>query len=105
VVKIAIMTAIPFVIVFDAAMATIPIAREKLLTIVMRADPVGTLVRRTRPVTFMPAIMPADGIPISVNPGKTRSGRSGMHGHNSRRRRRSEVDANANLSAQTESAR
>jgi hypothetical protein len=66
--KIAVMAAIRFVVVLHAAMTTIPIAREKLLAIVMRADPVGTFVRRTRPVAFMPAMVSAGGIPISVHP-------------------------------------
>ena len=103
--KIAVMAAIPSVIVFHAAVIAFPITREKLCAIVVRADPVSTFIRRTGPVSVMPAITAADGIPISVHPGKAGSGSSGMHCHNTRWRGRSDPDADANLSAQTESAR
>ncbi len=102
--KIAIMAAIPFVVVLHAAATAFPIAREKLLTIVMRADPPGPFVRRTRPVTFVPAIAAIYRVLITVYPNVTGTGSRGPNGHNPGRRRRSDADADANLSAETKGA-
>ncbi len=99
VVKIAVMVPVPLVIVLDAAMVAFPIARKKLPAIVMRANPVSPLVGRPAPISFMPAIMTAIRIPIPVHPKIARPGSGGPDCHNPRRRRRSDANANANLSA------
>ncbi len=92
------------VIVFDAAMVAIPIAREELLAIVARPYPVRAFIWRTRPVTRVPAIFAVDRILITVYPNIAGPGGCGANCNDAWRRRRADADPDANLSAQRESA-
>jgi hypothetical protein len=91
--------AVGVVIVFHAAMVAIPISGEELLAIVTRTYPVGTLIRRTRPVTRVPAIPAVHRILISVHPHIAGAGRRGTNCNDAWRRRRADADPDANLGA------
>jgi hypothetical protein len=97
--KIAVMVAIPSVIVFHAAVIAFPIAREKLPAIVTRTHPVSAFIRRTRPVTRVPAIPAVHRILITVHPHITGAGRRGTDRNDAWRRGRANAYPNANLSA------
>jgi hypothetical protein len=102
--KITVAPAIRVVIVFDATMVAIPVSGEELLAIVTRPDPMRAFVRRTRPVTFMPAIVPVNRVLIALYPQITSTRRRRTNRNDARRRWRSDADTDANLSAQRESA-
>src|SRR5262249_13462385 len=70
---IAIVAAIPLVIMLDAAVSSAPVAVEVLPGFIARRNPRGTAIRRARPVTFMPAVVPSVRIPVPVNPDVTRA--------------------------------
>jgi|SRR5882724_1249054 len=65
---IAVMIVIPFMAVFDAAMWTFPIAVIELPSIVARADPASAFIWWPAPVTFVPAIVACNGIPVTADP-------------------------------------
>jgi len=54
---IALMIVIPFMVMFDAAVITFPIAVIEALSIVTRADPTCTFIGWPAPIAFMPAIV------------------------------------------------
>jgi len=102
--KIAVVVAIPSMIVFQAAMRTVPITREELLAVVTRPDPVGSFIRRTRPIAGVPAIPAVNRVLITVYPQVAGSRRCGTNRNHAWRRRRADANANADLSAQSERA-
>ena len=79
---IALMIVIPFMVMFDAAVIALPIAVIEALSIVARADPTCTFIRRPAPIAFMPAIVACNGIPIAANPNKVGSGLCGNDSDN-----------------------
>jgi lysylphosphatidylglycerol synthetase-like protein (DUF2156 family) len=95
---IAVTIAIPFVIVLEAAVISVPITGIKPLAVVTRADPVGALVGRSAPVAFVPAIVSAHGIPVTINPDEVRARLRGKHSDHTRRWRRTNGDTNHDLS-------
>ena len=96
---IAVMVVIPFVIVLDTALPAFPVTVVEASFIVARADPAGTLIRRAAPIAFMPAIVPAHGIPVTINPNKLRTRAWRVHVYDSRLRRTTDSDADSNLRA------
>lgn len=100
---ITVVSAIRVVIVFDAAMVAIPVSGEELLAIVTRSDPAGAFIRRTRPIARVPAIAAVHGVLITVYPNVTGTWSCGTDHNDPRRRRRSDANAYANLSAQRKS--
>ena len=77
---IAVMVVIPFVIVLDTAVRAFPVTVVEPFSIMARADPAGTLIRRAAPIAFMPTIVSCGGIPVAANPCKFRTGLCGNHG-------------------------
>ena len=67
-IMIAFTIAIPFVTMFDSTARAFPVAMVEPLAIMAWSDPASALIRRQSPVTFVPAVMMASGVPISVNP-------------------------------------
>src|SRR5260370_39508412 len=65
---IAFMIVIPFMIVLDAAMLTVPIAVIEALSVVARADPTCAFIGWPAPRAFVPAIVAFYGIPVAANP-------------------------------------
>jgi hypothetical protein len=94
-VPIAVM--VPVVIVFEPAAVSVPVTRVKLLSIVARSNPMGARIGRASPVSFVPFIVVAYGIPIPVYPCEIRAWASRYHANHARTRRRADSDANRNL--------
>jgi hypothetical protein len=69
---VAITLPIPFMVMFDPAVASFPVASEVLSAFVTRPDPRRTGIRSPRPITLMPPVVAALGIPITVDPNVTR---------------------------------
>lgn len=97
--KITVPSTVRAVIVLDAAVVAFPVTGEELLTIVPRSYPVRAFIRRTRPIPRMPAILAVNRILITVNPNVTGTGRLRTNAYHTWRRRRSNADPDANLSA------
>jgi hypothetical protein len=86
--KVAVAIVIRVMIVLDPfAARTLPIACIILLSVMVRPNPEGTLIRRTAIVALMPSIMTADRIPVAANPCVS-DARTGRLNVNPRRRRR-----------------
>ena len=86
-------------IVFDSTSLSHPVTCKVPLAVVVRWHPVGSLIRRSSPISFMPFVMMTHRIPIAFYPYKFRS-RLRRHGiyHDGRRRRWcANLDANRNL--------
>ena len=88
---------IPFMIVIEAATRTIPVTLVEATAFVARANPMSPGVWGPRPITFMPAVVPVDGIPVTANPHEIRARLRGHNGHDTRRRRRADHDSNRDL--------
>ena len=84
---------------FKSAAVAVPIAAVIESALEARTDPVRAGIWNTGPVTFVPAVMPAYGIPVAFNPDKIRARRRWCNNH-SRRRWRTNPDANTNLGAE-----
>ena len=93
----AIVFFVPTMIVLYAATFAFPIAVIEAFAIVARPDPAGAFIRRPGPVALMPAVMAANGIPVTANPDELRSGLSGKHCNHARRRWRANSDADRDL--------
>jgi hypothetical protein len=72
VVAISVVFAVPMMIMLHSAAFTGPVAHEVLPAIMPRCYPIGALVRRSRPVAFMPPIVVSHRIPIACHPSETR---------------------------------
>src|SRR5260370_28522867 len=96
---IAVMVVIPFVIVLDTAVPAFPVTVVEPSSIVARADPAGTLIRREAPIAVMPAIVASGRIPVAANPCKFRTGLCGNHGDDAWLGWRTNTDANRYLRA------
>jgi hypothetical protein len=96
---ITVVIMIPFVAVLETSMITVPIAGVVVTALVTRSNPARAGVGRPRPVTLMPAVMTALGIPVTTDPDEFRPGLFGKHGDDARRRRRTDADTDRYLSA------
>jgi len=86
-VEVPIVTAVsfvPFVIVFEATVWTVPIAGVEVAAFMTGSNPSSAAVRRPSPVTFMPAVVPGDGIPVSADPHEIGCGLCGHNGNDAR---------------------
>jgi hypothetical protein len=88
---------VPTVIVFKPAAISIPVTRKKLLSVVMRPDPPSACIGRPRPVAFMPPVVVADWIPITVYPRELRAWAWRHNANHTGTRRRANSDAKRNL--------
>jgi hypothetical protein len=96
---IAVMVVIPFVIVLYTAVRAFPVTVVEPFSIMARADPAGTLIRRAAPIAFMPTIVASGWIPVAPNPCKFRTGLCGNHRDDARLGWRPNTDANRYLRA------
>ena len=93
---IAVMVAIPAMVVLAPTSLTLPISPIEALSIVARPYPPSTRIDRAGPISGMPPVVAPDGIPVTVNPDEVRT-RPRRNGNNPRRRRRTNSDSNRNL--------
>jgi hypothetical protein len=98
VVLVAFVVLVPAVIVFKPATISVPVARIKLLSIVVRFNPSSTFIGRPRPVAFMPFIVVADRIPVTAYPRVFRAWAWGRNSNHTGTRRRTNSDTKRNLS-------
>jgi hypothetical protein len=82
--------AVPAMVVFDSAAAAIPIACKVLLSIMTRLHPASALVSRTGPVSVVPSVVVAIGVPIAAYPQIARARAPGLVSHHPYRRRRTD---------------
>jgi len=94
---VAIVVAVPTVIVFYAAVLSFPVTVVVPPAFVTRAYPSGAHIRRAGPVTGMPLVVASHGIPITLNPDKVGTGDRRPHGHDTGRRRRTDLDSDSDL--------
>ena len=99
-IMVAVTIAIPFVPVFKAASISFPITVIESLTVMARPDPPSALIRRPGPITPMPSVTPAHGIPITFNPYEFRSRTWGKNVNHARSGRRTNSDTDRDLRAQ-----
>src|SRR5215469_15568546 len=97
VVKIAVMVVVPAMVVVDAAPLTRPIAGEESLAVMMRRDPMCSLIRRPRPVTLVPFIVISYRIPVAPHPDKLRRRLRWQRVNHARWWRRSDQHSNRHL--------
>src|SRR5260370_42362415 len=98
-VTIAVPVAIPFVAMLKAAGIACPIAVEIESALVAWTNPAGAGIRSASPITFVPAVMSARGIPIAVNPDKVGARRGRWLNYHAGRGRRANPDAHTDLRA------
>jgi hypothetical protein len=96
-VMIAFTIVIPFMAMLETAAIAVPVAVVEKAAFEAWANPAGAGIRSTSPITFMPAVMSVNGIPVAFNPEKigTRSRRWGNY--HSGRRWRTDSDADTDL--------
>ena len=104
-VPVAVAVSIPVVIVLEAAAVTVPVALEELLPIVMGRNPARPSVGRPGPVSFMPPVMAAYRIPITIHPKIIRTRRRGPHSNDAGRGRRTNAYSKRHLSGEHRSTR
>src|ERR1700747_2641599 len=75
---------IPVMVVVDVAARAIPIARIEATAFMARSNPARSSVGRASPVTFMPAIVASDRVPVAANPHKVGGGLRGHYDHGAR---------------------
>ena len=95
----AVMIVIPVVPVFESSAIALPIAVVIPSAFVPRTDPTCACIRRTGPVSRMPSIVAAYGIPIAVHPHKFRTGAWGKNTNNAWRWRWTNCDTDRYLAA------
>ena len=95
--EVAVSIPIPVVIVFNAAVVSLPVARVISFAIVARGNPTRSLVRWPSPIPFVPFVMPAHRIPITRHPHVLRGGAWGNNGNHPWWRWRSNHDSDRNL--------
>ena len=88
---------VPVVVVIEAAVGTVPIAAIEAAAFMPRADPASSRVRRARPITFVPAIVFADRIPVAFDPHEIWRRLRGHDDDGSRGWWRADLNANGNL--------
>jgi hypothetical protein len=98
-IAIAVMIVVPAVIVFKPAMRPVPVTCVELGSVVARSHPASALVRRPRPVAFMPSVMATHRIPVAVYPRIIRTRGHRPYAKHARSGRRANSDSNRNLSA------
>jgi hypothetical protein len=78
----AVTIVIPVVPVFESSAIAFPIAAVIPSAFVAGTNPTCAYIRRTGPVSRMPPVVAACGIPIAANPHKFRPGTWGKNTHN-----------------------
>src|ERR1700735_3506620 len=88
-----VMIAIPLVIVFEASAGSVPKSGVEHRSVVARSYPMGAFIRRTGPVTIVPAVVASIGIPIAVYPKVAGSRGNRANAHDARRRGRPDTNS------------
>jgi hypothetical protein len=83
--------------VLNATAGSIPVARIVTLAVVLWRNPMGCLIRRSSPVTFVPFVVISHWIPITCHPHACRIWLRGDNGDYARWRWRPNHDSNRNL--------
>jgi hypothetical protein len=94
---IAVMVAVPVMVVFPPAVIAIPVPFKESLSVVAGTNPTCAGIGRTSPVTLMPLVVVPHRIPVSFHPDEFRAWSWWKHPNNSRRRWRSDHDSNRHL--------
>jgi hypothetical protein len=95
--EIAIVAAVPMVVVLDASAVAIPVAGVETLSIVARGYPASGGVYRPAPISGMPLVVVPDGIPVAVYPDEFRTWTRRKNANHSRRGWRADSDSDGNL--------
>ena len=103
-VVIAVVVMIPVMVMAEAATRTIPVAGVEADSFMVMANPAGTGVGRASPITLVPNVVAAHGIPVTVNPGVLGSGANWNH-IMPRRGRRPNLDSDRDLGSRIMSAK
>ena len=93
VVVAAVVVVIPLMIVNHTATRSFPIAIKPTLAVVMRGHPNRAFIRRTGPITVVPAIPTPNHVPVTINPGIARAGSDRSDANHARRRRGSDANS------------
>jgi hypothetical protein len=96
---IAFAIVIPFVTMLKTAAIAFPVTMVVELALVAGMDPACAGIRGASPISFVPAIMAVHRIPVAFNPDKIRARWLRRLNYYSRRRRRTDSDADTNLRA------
>jgi hypothetical protein len=91
---IAVMLAVPMMVVFAAAALAIPVAAIEALSLVARTDPACAAIWRTSPVPAMPMVAAPHRIPVSFHPCEFRTWPRRENPDHPRRWRRSDFYPN-----------
>jgi len=94
---VAITIAVPSMVVFETAAIALPVARKKALSVMMRRNPDRSRVRWASPVSGMPLIMVAHGIPVALDPNKLRTWAYWLNPNDALGRRRTNSDPDGYL--------
>src|SRR5581483_344388 len=97
VIVVAVVVFVPPMVVIHAAVFPFPIAFIELAGFMARSHPMGSHVRRTAPIAFVPHVSTIYGVPVAVHPDVIWSRRCRMNPHDSGRRGRTDADADGNL--------
>lgn len=95
--EIAVMAAIAMVVMADLAVIAIPVAGEVLVSVMMRLYPSCAGVGGARPVSVVPLIAAARGIPIASDPHISRAWASRLNTHYAHGRRGANSDSDRKL--------
>jgi len=95
--EIAVMVAIPAVIMFEPSAISFPIAGIELSPIVAWSDPASFWIRNVCPVSAVPRIAASNRIPVAIDPHKIGAGPCWHNANDARRRRWSDSDSDRNL--------
>jgi hypothetical protein len=88
---------IPVMVVVDVAARAVPIARIEATAFMARSNPARSSIGRASPITFMPAIVAADRVPVAANPHEIGCGLRGHDDHGARGWWRADLNADRNL--------
>jgi hypothetical protein len=95
---VTVVVLVPMVVVFEAAMVSVPVTRIKLLSIMVGFNPSRAFIRRPRPVAVMPPVVVADRIPVTAYPGVLRARALGFNVNHTGTWWRTNSDTKRNLS-------
>lgn len=97
-ITVSVAVPVPVVVMVKAAMIAFPVTLKELLSVVVRPHPSSTLIWWSRPVTFMPFVVPSDRIPITVYPHRLWAWTWRQNTNHMGARRGADSDSQGNLS-------
>ena len=97
VVAIVIAVPVPAMVVGNVAMVAIPVAIEVTLSVMMWFHPVRAAVCRTSPISVVPLVVAAHGVPIPADPGIAFARAAWLHPDHTNRRWRSDSNPDGDL--------